>query len=156
MGNALAPRNHLLGWGPLFRELDRLWFDSPGNSLWRTLEFSPPRTNTFPPYNIVKVSDTELRLDVALVGYQKDDIQVSLDPEAGVLSISSEKVNDPADEGSEQQYLHRGIAARKFSLRFTVPPQLEVLGASMTNGMLSISCQYQEPEKPPVRQIEVT
>jgi molecular chaperone IbpA len=100
-------------------------------------------TNTapaYPPYNVVKVNDDKFVMEFAVAGFKKKDISITT--EKNVLSIKAEK-----PETSEKEYLHRGIAARKFSRSFTLPEYFEVESAGFEDGILYIDLIRNIPEE---------
>ena len=109
----------------LSREIDKVFNSKP--------------TVAYPPYNIVKIDDDEFVMEFAVAGFAKDEIDVSIDK--GVLHIEAEKA-----EADEKHYLHKGIAARKFTRAFTLPEYFEVLSAEMQDGILSIGLVRIIPE----------
>ena len=99
-------------------------------------------TTNYPPYNQIKLNDTEYILSFALAGFSKDDVSLSLDNRK--LTIKGEKQDSELPEGVE--YLHKGIAARKFTDIFTLPEFVEVIGAEFKDGILDIKLEKQIPE----------
>jgi molecular chaperone IbpA len=99
-------------------------------------------TTNYPPYNQIKLNDKEYILSFALAGFSKDDVSVSLDNRK--LTIKGEKKDAELPEGAE--YLHKGIAARKFTDIFTLPEFVEVVGAEFKDGILDIRLEKQIPE----------
>jgi len=102
----------------------------------------------FPPHNLVKLSDEEMVLSLALAGYTEDNIDISV--EAGTLKVSGELPQD-----DDLTYLHRGIAARKFTKSFALHEHLEVVGAAMKDGMLHIRLKYVIPEEKKPKKIPI-
>lgn len=102
------------------------------DDLFRLSTFQPP---SFPPYDIFNLEkDNAYLIEVALAGYKPNDIEVSF--HQGTLTISSEGV--PADETQKDSVLYKGIAKRSFRLRFAVSEQVEIHGASLTDGILRV------------------
>jgi molecular chaperone IbpA len=99
-------------------------------------------TTNYPPYNQVKLNDKEYVLSFALAGFTKDDISISIDNRKLTLKGDKKEVDLP--EGAE--YLHKGIAARKFTDVFTLPEFVEVVGADFKDGILNINLEKQIPE----------
>ena len=99
-------------------------------------------TTNYPPYNQIKLNDTEYILSFALAGFSKDDVSLSLDNRK--LTIKGEKKDDELPEGAE--YIHKGIAARKFTDIFTLPEFVEVIGAEFKDGILDIKLEKKIPE----------
>lgn len=104
--------------------------------------------NNFPPYNIIKVGENSRMIEIALAGYSEKDIDVTV--EEGILIIKGNKT-DESDNG----YLHKGVASRKFTRQFKLAENAEVKSANLTNGLLQIMIEINEPEKF-VQKIEVT
>lgn len=93
----------------------------------------------YPPHNLVKESNIEFRLELALAGYSKDDIKVST--EWNKLFV---ECNKPEEE--EPEYLHRGIAKRSFTWSRTLSDDVEVTDVSFDNGMLIIKLRRVIPD----------
>jgi molecular chaperone IbpA len=108
-------------------------------------------TTNYPPYNQIRLSDTEYILSFALAGFSKDDVSVSLDNRT--LTIKGEKKDPELPEGAE--YLHKGIAARKFTDIFTLPEFFEVIGAEFKDGILDIKLEKQIPEDKKPKTIKI-
>ena len=85
----------------------------------------------YPPYNIKQVSDDNYVIELAVAGFAKTDIDISL--EGNKLSI---KANSKDDE--DTSYLYKGIASRDFERTFTLADTIEIANAEMVNGMLKI------------------
>lgn len=113
-----------LGFGDTFARLDALASNG---------------TN-FPPYNIVKVSEDEQRLELGLSGYKKEDLEVSV--ENKVLTISY--FSDAKEE--HVQYLHRGLAKRNFTKSWELGKYAEVGEPTFRDGLLSVPVRVNIPE----------
>lgn len=95
----------------------------------------------FPPHDIIQLSDTEYRIDMACAGYDQDSI--SLDFTDGVLTVASKKL-DSDNNGKE---VYRGISKKSFKKTFTLADDIEVKRAIMKNGMLSVYLNKILPKK---------
>lgn len=93
----------------------------------------------YPPYNIEQISENGLRITLAVAGFSMDDLDVELDKNQ--LTIRGRQQDD-----EERLYLHRGIAARQFQRSFVLADGMEILGASLDNGLLHIDMQREIPE----------
>jgi molecular chaperone IbpA len=109
----------------------------------------PMHTTTYPPYNVIKVSDDKIVMEFAVAGFKKGDI--SIKTEKNVLSINAEK-----PETDDKKYLHKGIAARKFSRAFTLPEYYEVESAEFEDGILYIDLIRNIPEEKKPKQITIS
>ena len=99
----------------------------------------------YPPYNIERLVRTavepeRLRITLAVAGFTNDQLDVSV--EERQLVIRGRQQDD-----KERQYLHRGIAARQFQRSFLLAEGMQVLGADLKNGLLSIDLVRPEPER---------
>jgi molecular chaperone IbpA len=93
----------------------------------------------YPPYNLVKESSVDFRLEIALAGYKRDDIRVST--EWNKLFVESGKVRK-----SEDQYLHQGLAKRAFTRTWTLSDDVEVKDVSYVDGLLTVKLNRVIPE----------
>jgi molecular chaperone IbpA len=107
----------------------------------------------FPPYNIVKTGKNSYDVELALAGYSKKDIDVSL--EDGVLTIKSVKSEEEKEVEDNNGVLHQGIAKRFFSKAFTIADDVEVKGAELKDGLLKVSMERVVPEHKKARTINI-
>jgi molecular chaperone IbpA len=114
--------------------------------------FSAPhhQNGNYPPHNIVKYSENQYGIEVAIAGFLKEEITVEVDQDQltirGTHSITEDR---------EVEYLHRGLAARDFEQTFTLAEYMEVRGAEHKDGILKISIERIVPEALKPRKIEV-
>lgn len=95
----------------------------------------------YPPYNIEQLGDTQLRITIAVAGFEMSDLSVQL--EQNQLVIRGKR---QADDEESRVFLHRGIATRQFQRAFILSEDIEVLGASLDNGLLNIDLRRIVPE----------
>jgi HSP20 family molecular chaperone IbpA len=105
----------LLGFDQLERTLDRLAKSAEG----------------YPPYNIERIGENGLRIVLAVAGFTSDDLVIEL--VESQLSVRGKQTDD-----TDRVFLHRGIAARQFQRAFMLADGIEVTGARLDNGLLSI------------------
>ena len=86
---------------------------------------------TYPPYNLVKESDTRFRLELAIAGFKKEDVEVTT--ESNKLTVEAKQEDSATDE-----YLHRGLAARAFNRSWTLSDDVEIDEVTFTNGLLTV------------------
>jgi molecular chaperone IbpA len=125
-------------------------FNDPFFNTFSTIAKAQNTTN-YPPYNQIKLNDKEYILSFALAGFTKDDVSISLDNRK--LTIKGENKGMELPEGAE--YLHKGIATRKFTDIFTLPEFVEVVGAEFKDGILDIRLEKQIPEDKLPKTIEI-
>ena len=106
------------------------------------------RQASYPPYDLVKLDDDTYKLSLAVAGFSKDDIDVSVDN--GTLIVKGE-----LDEETESEVVHKGIANRKFTRTFALGEYMEVTGAEMKNGMLNIDIERIVPEEKKPKAIKI-
>lgn len=106
------------------------------------------RQTNYPPYDLLKLDDDTYQLSLAVAGFTKDDIDVSLDN--GTLVIKGEIV-----EASDAEIVHKGIAGRKFTRTFALGEYMEVSGAEMKDGMLHIDIVRIIPEDKKPKAIKI-
>ena len=107
----------LLGFDQFERTIDRI---------------SKLSSDSYPPYNIEQISQNSLRITVAVAGFKKNELDVSL--EGNQLQIRGIK----KDDEREKIFIHRGIATRQFQRNFVLAEGIEVNEASMDDGLLFV------------------
>jgi molecular chaperone IbpA len=118
---------------------------------WRMLEdfqSSVART-TYPPYNIIKISDYEYEIELAVAGFTKKEIDIV--QHDGTLTITGKKVVDISGE-----YLHKGIATRDFEQKFALADYVEVTEASIIDGVLKVELKQDLPEEKRPKTIKIS
>ena len=104
-------------------------------------------SGNFPPYNIVQVDEDHFIIELAVAGFGEEDLDVIY--QDGTVTIKGEKEEDDAE------YIHKGIATRKFTREFVLGSYLEITSANLDNGVLSVSLERNLPESMRPRQIEI-
>ena len=94
----------------------------------------------YPPYNIVKDSAEKWRLELALAGWSKDDIEVSTEQNVILIKSKDQEKKDPTE------YVHQGVAQRSFARGFNLSDDVEIGEVTFVNGMLTIGLQKVIPE----------
>ncbi|MCX7325440.1 MAG: Hsp20 family protein [Hyphomicrobiales bacterium] len=127
----------LLGFDEIERALDRV---------------AKTTSDGYPPYNIERMNRTEnepdrLRITLAVAGFTRDQLDITI--EENQLIIRGRQVEDKS-----RAYIHRGIAARQFQRVFLLADGMEVLGADLSNGLLSVDLARPEPERI-IRKIDI-
>ena len=107
----------------------------------RLFDIDLESSNSYPPYNISKVDDNNYIIEMALAGFNKDDIEIELaDSELTVRSKKRE------DSKKDVNLIHQGISHRSFNRKFTLSEEILVKNAEMKNGMLIIKLEKFIPE----------
>jgi HSP20 family molecular chaperone IbpA len=121
----------LLGFDQLERTLDRLAKSAEG----------------YPPYNIERIGENGLRITLAVAGFTNDDLAIEL--VESQLTVRGKQTDD-----GDRVFLHRGIAARQFQRAFMLAEGIEVTGARLDNGLLSIDL-VRPVQEPRIRRIRI-
>ena len=111
---------------------------------------SAHKTNSqsYPPYDLLKLDEDTYKLSLAIAGFSKEDINISVDD--GTLIIKGEIV-----EVVDAEVVHKGIAGRKFVRSFALGEYMEVTGAELKDGMLNISIDRIVPEDKKPKTIKI-
>ena len=126
-----------------YKELDR--FMVGGKDLWNRMTYAQ-NTNAsgFPPYNTRKVGENKYLVELAVSGFGKEDIDITVEDNKLTIKGCIDRTE------SDAAYLYKGIATRNFTRSFVLDEYLEVVGAEMVNGMLKVSIErIVPPEKQP-------
>ena len=106
----------------------------------------------YPPYNIRKAGKDKYAIEVAVAGFNKDDVEVEY--EDNLLTVKTKDVKRTEKEGGDE-VIHRGISQRSFARSFTIADDVKVNGAELKDGLLTISCEKIIPEIKKKRLIEI-
>jgi len=131
-----------VGFDNVFDHFERMMDDHNFNEMVRY---------NYPPYNIVKTGDYTYDIELALAGFNKKDIDITM--EDGMLNIKSsvEATKDKDEDG----VIHKGIAKRYFSKSFTIAEDVEIKGAELKDGLLKVSMERIIPEHKKARTIQI-
>ena len=136
--NSLRPFS--VGFDSIFEEFDRM------------LESTERYNSNYPPYNIRKLSDNDYKIEVALAGYSKDDIELELkDSTLTVRNKTKEKVVNDESNG----VIHKGISTRQFERSFTISEDIKVKNAELKNGPLNVDLKRIIPDEKKPRLINI-
>ena len=128
-------------------------FDSIFDEFDRMLDSTERYNSNYPPYNIRKVNENDYKIEVALAGYSKDDIELELkDSTLSIRNKQKEKiVNEDAND-----VIHKGISTRQFERAFTISEDIKVNNAELKNGLLNIDLERIVPEEKKARLISIS
>ncbi len=122
---------------PLYRS--SIGFDRMGSLLDTALR-SEKTTGGYPPYDIEARGDDQYAITLAVAGFEQGELDIQV--EKGVLTVRGKK----AEDTTERNFLYQGIANRAFERKFNLADHVEVSGADMNNGLLTISLVKEVPE----------
>lgn len=107
--------------------------------------------NGYPPYNIEKLGDSGYRITMAVAGFTRGELDLTVQENTLIVSGKAVEEAQPA----ERSFLHRGIAKRAFERRFQLADVIKVTGASYENGLLNIELAREVPEHKKPRKVEI-
>ena len=131
-----------VGFDPIFDRFESMFDDN---------FFANQTHQNYPPYNIMKTGDYTYNIEIALAGFSKKDIDVSY--EDGVITVKS--IQEAKQDGDQTGVLHKGISKRMFTKSFSIADDVEVKGAELKDGLLTISLERIIPESKKPRSIEI-
>jgi len=133
---------------PFFRQ--SIGLDKVFDRFISQIDSSQP--NGYPPYNIIKTGEETSTVQVAVAGFSEGEVDVAV--RDNTLFISGERHNDTLPEGHE--FTHQGISGRRFVRTFPLADYVEVLSATIENGILSVDLERQVPETLKPKTIAIT
>lgn len=104
------------------------------------IESAQANQQSYPPHNVIKHSEDKFEIAIAVAGFSKDDLTVTL--EKSVLTIEGKD-----NSSKDVQYLHKGIGTRKFKKSFDLAEHIKIEDVVLLNGILSIKLQKIVPEE---------
>jgi len=125
-------------------------FDDAVKQLEKFAKSSSAFSQAYPPYNIVKLSETKYAIELAVAGFAKQDIEIELKDD--VLVINGKVVTENSDT---VEYLYKGVANRAFTRKFNVAETIEVKGAKLYNGMLMVFLENVVPDHKKPQKIDI-
>lgn len=126
-------------------------FDSVFDHFESMFNESPSLHTNYPPYNILKTDEHSYVIELAVAGFSKKDIAVTV--ENGVLTVESDREGNA--ESSGQEIIHRGISKRYFKKSFSISDDVEIRGAELKDGLLRISMEKIIPESRKRKEISI-
>lgn len=127
----------LVGFDQMFDQMERRFANSVATN--------------YPPHNIIKITDDNYLIQLAVTGFKKHEVNVQV--EGNILTIRGS--GSVTESFTQEQYLHRGLATRDFEREFPLAEHIEVTGAEMENGMLNIHLYRNVPESAKPKVIDI-
>jgi molecular chaperone IbpA len=123
---------------------DRLFDMLENSSLGQSQE-------NYPPFDLIKLGDNDYRIELAVAGFKPDELDITA--QQNVLIVTGRKKEEAEDKGNA--YIYRGIATRSFERRFALADHIQVKGADMKDGLLSIELVREIPEAMKPKKINI-
>jgi len=124
-----------VGFDQLFNDIDRHYMNSANN-------------NSYPPYNIIKEDEDTFLIEIAAAGFKDDELEVTVDQGQLVITGSANKADD-------RTFVYKGIGMRNFTRTFRLADHIEIKGAKLANGLLTVELQRIIPEELKPRRITI-
>jgi molecular chaperone IbpA len=102
--------------------------------------FQHSSTTNYPPYNVIKHDENSFEIEVAVAGFDREDVTIEVDQDQLRIKGQRKQTEDT------REYLHRGLAAREFERQFTLAEHIIVGDAELTNGILRVKLTREVPE----------
>jgi molecular chaperone IbpA len=128
----LFPRSSFVGFDHLFNELEHV---------------ARHAQDHYPPHNIIKTSESDYLIEMAVAGFSRDELNVEVKDRT--LTVTGEHVS------RGREFIHRGISTKKFKRTFRLSEHVNVNGADLVDGVLSVELKYVVPEALRPRKIEI-
>jgi molecular chaperone IbpA len=131
-----------VGFDQLFEEINR--------------SFTQAKQDNYPPHNIVRTGDNRYLIEMAVAGFTESELDVETVTNTygqNVLTVRGERKRESDDSW---QYLHRGLATRNFERSFPLNENVEIVGATVENGILSITLEHKVPETSKPKKVAIT
>ena len=128
-------QRYAVGFDQLFNELDRYYMNSA-------------QTNSYPPYNIIREDDDTFFIEIAAAGFKEDELEVTVDQGQLVISGSANRTD-------ERNFVYKGIGMRNFTRTFRLADHIEIKGARLADGLLTVELNRLVPEELKPRKIVI-
>lgn len=139
----------------LFPRIDRwaIGFDPVFATLKELAKES--KTASYPPYNVMKFGDDKFELRIAVAGFAREELDISIKDQTLTVKADSAFKSGQTREVQVGQLLHQGIAERDFTLNFALAEFIEIVSAELKDGMLTIKLELQLPEEKKPKHIDI-
>ena len=109
--------------------------------------------SNYPPYNIRRTGKDNYSIEVALAGFNKNDVEVEF--EDNLLTVRTKQVDRSDHKTEDSEIIHKGISQRQFARSFTIADDVKVNGAELKDGLLTIACERIIPDHKKKKLIEI-
>ena len=109
--------------------------------------------SNYPPYNIIKESKNKYAIELAVAGFNKNNIEVEF--EDNLLTVRTKQIDKTVENDDDGKIVHRGISQRQFARSFTIADDVKVGGAELKDGLLTIACERIVPDYKKKKLIEI-
>ena len=136
------PRSHFIGFDHVWSEIEKLSDVANGSN-----------GKLYPPHSVVRHSEDEFSVELALAGYKKEDLTVEV--REGILFVVAQGRETVDESDNNREYIHKGISTKKFQRTFRLSEHVVVDGADFLDGLLVIKLKVELPEEKRPRNIQI-
>ena len=142
-----------------FSDLDKwskhfIGLDKMVDNIYKSVEHVNKTMTSYPPFNLKKTEENKYVLEMAVAGFGKSDIEITLEEDKLVIDGKT-TIDTLTTDGVNQTFLHKGISDRPFKRTFTLADNVEIMGAEMINGVLKIWLEHIIPEHKKPKKIDI-
>lgn len=136
-------------WSKHFIGLDKLV-----DNIHKSAEHVNKTITSYPPFNLKKSDQNKYVLEMAVAGFGKNDIEITLEDDKLIIDGKT-TIDTLTADGIDQTFLHKGISDRPFKRTFTIADNVEIKSAEMINGLLKIWLEHIIPENKKPKKIDI-
>lgn len=118
--------------------------------------FNTAKQDNYPPYNIIRTGDNFFLIELAVAGFRENELDVETSVNSHGQNVLSVRGEQQREEKEPQQFLYKGLATRNFVRMFPLNENIEIVGATVSNGILSINLEQKIPLAQKTKKVAIT
>ena len=115
----------------------------------------PNGGENYPPFDLIKTGDNDYRIELAVAGFKPHEIDITAQQNVLIVSGRKKEDSEGGNSAGDSDYIYRGIATRSFERRFALADHIQVRGADLKDGLLSVELVREIPEAMKPKKIEI-
>jgi len=131
-----------VGFEQLFEEINR--------------SFQMSKQDNYPPHNIIRTGDNRYIIEMAVAGFLENELDIETVTNGYGQNVLTIRGQRQRDDDASWQYLHRGLATRNFERSFPLNENVEIVGATVSNGILTVTLEHKVPETQKPKKVAIT
>jgi molecular chaperone IbpA len=131
-----------VGFEQLFEEINR--------------SFQMSKQDNYPPHNIIRTGDNRYIIEMAVAGFLENELDIETVTNNYGQNVLTIRGHRQREDDADWQYLHRGLATRNFERSFPLSENVEIVGATVTNGILTVTLEHKVPETQKPKKVAIT
>jgi len=133
---------NFVGFEQLFEEINR--------------SFQMSKQDNYPPHNIIRTGDNRYIIEMAVAGFLENELDIETVTNGYGQNVLTVRGHRQREDDSDWQYLHRGLATRNFERSFPLNENVEIVGATVSDGILTITLEHKVPETQKPKKVAIT